>query len=94
MQKLTPSQSTLLSYFAKGGHVEICTTVCSQLGTTNFPPNKPEQFSKTVLYSLIKESLLRTTGEQLVFGIRWSRLQITERGLSRHEDVETQHAPV
>lgn len=94
MQKFTLSQSTLLSYFAKGGYVEICTTVCNQLGATNFPPNKPEQFSKTVLYSLIKDGLLRTTGEQLVFGIRWSRIQITERGLNRHEEVETQHASV
>ena len=49
MKKLTLSQSALLGYFAKGGVVELCTTVCSQLGATNFSAGRPEQFSKTVL---------------------------------------------
>ena len=92
MKKLTLSQSALLGYFAKGGVVEMCTTVCSQLGATNFSAERPEQFSKTVLYSLVKAGLLKTVDEKLVYGLRWSRLMITERGKKLHEVMEAQRA--
>ncbi|AFT72787.1 hypothetical protein [Alteromonas macleodii] len=94
MKKLTLSQSALLTYFANGGVVEMCTTVCSQLGATNFSAERPEQFSKTVLYSLVKAGLLKTVDEKLVYGLRWSRLMITERGLKLHEAMEAQRASV
>ena len=94
MKKLTHSQSALLGYFANGGFVEVCTTVCSQLGTTNFSAERPVQFSRTVLNSLVKAGLLKTVNEKLVYGLRWSRVLITERGLKCYEAVEVQRASV
>ncbi|WP_018984313.1 hypothetical protein [Salinimonas chungwhensis] len=94
MKKLTSNQTELLHYFANGGYVELCTSVCNQFGKTNFPKVYPLSFSKTVLYSLIKEGLLRQSTEQCVYGLRWSRVEISERGIKHAQALEASNETV
>lgn len=81
MAKLTSAQSELLQYFAEGGAVEFCTSLGSQLGKAIFPHSKPSNFNKLVMNSLLKYGLLEPTKEKCEYGLRWSRVEISERGL-------------
>lgn len=88
MEKLTPHQIDLLQYFADGGYTEICISVCSQLGETNFPNKRPVKFSKTVLYSLLRRGFLMESTEQTIYGIRWQRVVISNRGAKYLKELE------
>ena len=81
MAKLTSAQTELLQYFADGGTVEFCTSLGSQLGKALFPKTKPNNFNKLVMNSLLKYGLLQPTDENFHFGMRWSRVEISDRGM-------------
>ena len=81
MAKLTSAQSELLQYFADGGIVEFCTSLGSQLGKALFPKAKPKIFNKLVMNSLLRHGLLMPTDENFHFGMRWSRVEISDRGM-------------
>lgn len=88
MKKLTPHQLTLLQFFASGGKAVFCTSVSSQLGHYHFPNSKPAKFSKTVFFSLMRLGLVKQKCEEIEFGIRWSKVCISERGLQYLNDLE------
>ena len=94
MKKLTSNQTELFHYFVNGGYVEFCTSVCNQFGKTNFPKFHPVSFSKTVLYSLIKEGLLKQSTEKCIYGLRWSRVEISERGIKHAQALEAANEAV
>ncbi|WP_420935156.1 hypothetical protein ACOJR9_04385 [Alteromonas sp. A081] len=81
MNKFSPSQRELLEFFGDGGIVEFCTSVGSQLGATSFPKGKPMRFNKLVMNSLFKYGLLRVAKEECSYGLRWSQVVISQRGL-------------
>ena len=90
MRKLTSHQIALLEFFHNGGVVCFCTTVSSQLGVYHFPLSKPEKFSKTIFYSLLRIGLLKAMTEEIEFGIRWSSFSISEKGTELLQDREVE----
>lgn len=81
MEKLSTYQTELLRYFAEGGVVEFCTSVGGQLGATAFPKAKPDRFNKLVMNSLLKYGLLKPAAEKFVYGLRWSRIEVSNKGI-------------
>ena len=80
MAKLTSAQTELLKYFANGGTVEFCTSLGNQLGKALFPKAKPKSFNKLDMNSLLRFGLLIPTDENFHFGMRQSRVEISNRG--------------
>ena len=89
MSKLTPSQTEMLKFFVNGGTVELCTSIGSHLGKTAFPKGKPTKFNKLVMNSLLKYGLLKPSHEEYVYGLRWSKVEATKRGLELVANMES-----
>lgn len=79
MDKLSKKHHQFLTWLARGNFVDICTMVGRQLGKTVLSEPYSEKGLNASVNSCLVWGLL-VQDELHIYGIRWSRLTLSEKG--------------